>query len=129
MPSYPPVVCVVEDDPAVRNALKFFLEVEGLAVRTYVGAARLLDDSELPSCRCLVVDYRMPVMDGLELVMALRARAITAAVIMMTGRVTRDLRIRAEKLGIRRVIEKPLPDGDLLKAIRTAIDDAQSPSG
>jgi len=48
---------------------------------------------------------------------------------MMTGRVTRDLRIRAEKLGIRRVIEKPLPDGDLLKAIRTAIDDARSPSG
>jgi len=122
-------VCVVEDDAAVRNALKFFLEVEGLAVRTYDGAARLLDDSELPSCRCLVVDYRMPVMDGLELVMALRARAITAPVIMMTGRVTRDLRIRAGKLGVRRVIEKPLPDGDLLEAIRTAIDDAQSPSG
>ena len=57
-------MCVVEDDAAVRNALKFFLEVEGLAVRTYDGAARLLDDSELPSCRCLVVDYRLPAMDG-----------------------------------------------------------------
>ena len=75
------------------------------------------------------MDYRLPAMDGLELVVALRARAITAPVIMITGRATPDLRVRAEKLGVRPVIEKPLPDGDLLNAIQTAIDEAQSPSG
>jgi two-component system response regulator FixJ len=116
-----PVVCVVEDDGAVRNALKFSLEVEGLAVRLYDGPASLLDDPGLPSCRCMVVDFRMPAMDGLELVQVLRTREIAAPVIMITGRATRDLRRRAEKLGIRRVIEKPLPDGELLKAVRAAI--------
>ncbi|MBS0525716.1 MAG: response regulator [Proteobacteria bacterium] len=116
-----PVVCVVEDDAAVRNALKFSLEVEGLAVRLYDGAASLLGDPGLPSCRCLVVDFRMPVMDGLELAGVLRMREITAPVIMITGRATRDLRLRAEKLGVRQVIEKPLPDGELVKAVQAAI--------
>ena len=86
-----PIVCVVEDDAAVRNALKFSLEVEGLAVRVYDGALSLLHDPELPSCRCLVVDFRMPAMDGLELVGELRTRGITTPVIMITGRATRDL--------------------------------------
>jgi FixJ family two-component response regulator len=121
MPPNSPVVCVVEDDAAVRNALKFSLEVEGLAVRLYNGAASLLGDPQLPSCRCLVVDFRLPAIDGLELVGVLRAREITAPVIMITGRATRDLKVRAAKLGIRCVIEKPLPDGDLLRAIQAAI--------
>ena len=116
-----PLVCVVEDDAAVRNALKFSLEVEGMAVRLYDGAASLLGDPRLPSCRCLVVDFRMPVMDGLELVGVLKTREIAAPVIMITGQATRDLRRRAEKLGVRGVIEKPLPDGELLKAVQAAI--------
>jgi FixJ family two-component response regulator len=116
-----PLVCVVEDDGAVRSALKFSLEVEGLAVRVYDGAASLLNDPGLPSCRCLVVDFRMPAIDGLELVQILRKRAVTTPVIMITGQATRDLRFRAQKLGIRRVIEKPLPDGELLKAVQAAI--------
>jgi len=122
-----PVVCVVDDDAAVRNALQFSLEVEGLSVRAHDGAANLLGDPELPSCHCLVVDYRMPVMDGLELVAALRARGIAAPVIMIASRVTRDLRVRAAKLGIRRVIEKPMPDGELQRAIQAAITGARSP--
>jgi FixJ family two-component response regulator len=129
MPSSPPVVCVVEDDTAVLNALKFSLEVEGLTVRAYDRAVALLGDPELPSCRCLVVDDRLPTIDGLELAEALKARGIKAPVIMITGRATRELRVRAGKLGIRCVIEKPLPDGELLNAIQVAIDDAQSPSG
>jgi FixJ family two-component response regulator len=128
MPSTSPVVCVVEDDAAVRNALKFSLEVEGLAVRLHDGAASLLEDPGLPSCRCLVIDFRLPAMDGLELAEELRTRAIAAPIIMITGRATRDLRARAAKLGVRRVIEKPLPDGDLLQAILDAITAAPSPS-
>jgi FixJ family two-component response regulator len=120
------MVCVVEDDAAVRNALKFSLEMEGLAVRAYTGASGLLDDPALPSCRCLVVDFRMPAMDGLELVEVLTARGITVPVIMITAQATRDLRLRARKLGIRRVIEKPWPDGELLKAVQAAMADTPS---
>lgn len=123
----PPIVCVVDDDAAVCNALKFALEIEGMEVRVYGGAQCLLDDPGLPSCRCLVVDYRMPAIDGLELVGVLRMRGIEAPIIMITGRATRDLRVRAGKLGIRRVIEKPLPDGDLLSAIRGAIGNDGAP--
>lgn len=121
-----PVVCVVEDDAAVRSALKFSLEVEGLSVRAYNRAAGLLDDPDLGSCRCLVVDFRMPEMDGLELVKVLAARGITTPVIMITGQATRDLGVRARKLGIRRVIEKPWPDGELVKAVQAALADAPS---
>lgn len=123
MPPNPPLVCIVEDDAAVRNALKFSLEVEGMAVRVYDGADSLLSDPGLPSCQCLVVDFRMPATDGLDLVKAIGARGIAIPVIMITGQATRDLRRRAEKLGIRRVIEKPLPDGDLLRAVQAAVGD------
>jgi len=119
-----PVVCVVEDDAAVRSALKFSLEVEGMAVRAYNNASGLLDDPDLPACRCLVVDFRMPQMDGLELVKVLAERGITTPVIMITGQTTRDLGVRARKLGIRRVIEKPWPNGELVKAVQAAIADA-----
>lgn len=122
-----PIVCVVEDDAAVRSALKFSLEAEGLQVRVHAGASSLLDDPELPSCRCLVVDYRMPAVDGLELVEALGARGIAAPVIIITGRATRDLRARAARLGVHRVLEKPLPDGDLPRAIEAAIGGRRSP--
>jgi two-component system, LuxR family, response regulator FixJ len=118
-----PVVCVVEDDAAVRNALKFSLEMEGLVVRAHGSAASLLNDLELTSCHCLVVDYRMPAMDGLELVGAVKARGITAPVIMITGQPSKDLRVRAGTLGILCVIEKPWPNGVLLKAIQIAIAD------
>jgi FixJ family two-component response regulator len=120
MPKHP-VVCVVEDDKAVRNALKFSLEVEGLDVRAYDGAPSLLEDPELPACDCFVVDFRMPAIDGLELVETLRARSITASILMITGRATRDLRVRAGKLDILRVIEKPLLAAALMCAIEAAI--------
>lgn len=126
MPSSP-VVCVVEDDAAVRNALKFSLELEGLAVRAHDGAASFLSDPALPFCHCLVVDYRMPAMDGLQVAGAVKARGITAPVIMITGQATKDLRVRAAKLGILCVIEKPLADGVLLKVIQAAIAGAPLP--
>jgi two-component system response regulator FixJ len=122
LPNFP-VVCVAEDDAAVRNALKFSLEMEGLAVRVHESAASLLSDPELASCHCLVVDYRMPAMDGLELVGVVKARGITAPVIMITGQGSRDLRIRAGRLGILCVIEKPWANGVLLQAIQAAIAD------
>jgi two-component system, LuxR family, response regulator FixJ len=116
-----PVICVVADDAAVRNALKFALEVEGLDVRAYDGPVSLLNDANLPPCGCLVIDYRMPVMDGLELIGVLRSRGMAAPVVMITGRANKELRAHAEKLGIHRLLEKPLSDGALLDSIRSAL--------
>ena len=63
----------------------------------------------------------MPVMDGLELTAALRERGLNGPAIMITGRANKDLRARAEKLGIRRLLEKPLTDSALIDAIRDAL--------
>ena len=115
------VVCIVDDDAAVRNALKFALETEGLLVCTYDGPVSLLADRHIPPFGCLIIDYRMPVMDGLELTAALRERGLRGPVIMITGRTSKELRARAEKLGIRHLLEKPLSDGALINAIRDAL--------
>ena len=69
-------VIVVDDDAAVRNSLKFALELEGLEVRLYEGPAELLADDALPAAGCLVVDYYMPSMSGVELVALLRERRV-----------------------------------------------------
>jgi FixJ family two-component response regulator len=116
------VVCIVDDDSAVRNALKFALEAEGLLVRTYDGPVSLLEDRHLPPFGCLVIDYRMPVMDGLELTAALRERGLYGPAIMITGRANKELRARAEKLGIRKLLEKPLSGSALVDAIRAVLE-------
>ena len=59
------IVLVVDDDAAVRAALKFALEVEGFHVRLYDGPQALLADHTLPERACFVVDYRMPEIDGI----------------------------------------------------------------
>jgi FixJ family two-component response regulator len=61
-----PVVIVVDDDPAIRNSLRFSLEIEGFAVRDYPDGMELLNDRELPRHGCLVIDENMPGMKGLD---------------------------------------------------------------
>jgi FixJ family two-component response regulator len=113
-------VLVVDDDAAVRAALKFALEVEGFGVRIYESAAALLADGNLPARACLVIDYRMPDVDGLELIDLLRARQVVLPAILISGRVNRQLRVRAERSGVTRVLEKPLSDTALVESIRRA---------
>lgn len=115
-------VLVVDDDAAVRSALKFALEAEGLEVRVYDGAAALLAEATLPPHGCLVVDYRMPVMDGLELIDTLRARQIDLPVILITGRAGKDLHLRAARSGVHRLLEKPLSGSALLDGVRAVLE-------
>lgn len=121
MSSFLDVVCIVEDDAAVRNALKFALEADGLKVQVFDGAVSFLNERHLPPFGCLVVDYRMPVMDGLELTAVLRERGVTVPTIMITGRSNKELWARAAKLGIYTVLEKPLSDRSLADTIKSAL--------
>ena len=121
MSNNPGPVLIVDDDAAVRSALKFALEVEGFRVRLYPGPEALLADLALPCCGCLVVDYRMPVMDGLALVETLRERQVSMPAILITSRANNQLRTVAARVGILQVLEKPLSDGALVAGIRQAL--------
>lgn len=121
MPAEPETVIVVDDDAAVRAALKFALEVEGFNVQLYDGGLAVLAAADLPKRGCLVIDYRMPTMDGVDLVAELRRRNVALPVILISARVTRALRDLAARLGLTRVLEKPLIDSALVENIRGAL--------
>lgn len=127
MPNDTGPVLVVDDDAAVRHALKFVLELEGLDVRLYGTGAELLRDASLPALGCLVVDYRMPGMDGFELVGRLRDRKVDLPAILVTGRLSGELQRRAAQAGFRRVVEKPFEDGSLLDSIHAALSAPSRP--
>jgi two-component system, LuxR family, response regulator FixJ len=116
------VVLVVDDDAAVRSALKFLLEIEGFDVRLYDSAAAVLADRLLPAEACLVADYRMPGMDGLQLVDALHARQVEIpAILIISERADDQLTRRARRSGIHEILEKPLSDSALVESIRHAL--------
>jgi FixJ family two-component response regulator len=112
---------VVDDDAAVRNSLKFALEMEGFDVRAYDGGPALLADAALASGGCLVVDQQMPGITGIELVGRIRDLSLDIPAILITGKASDDLRLTAALSGIRQVLEKPLEDSALLDGIRSAL--------
>jgi len=115
------LVLVVDDDAGVRDTLKFTLEVEGFEVRTYSSAQELLNEKSLRASSCLVTDYHMPAMTGLELVDQLRDRRISIPTILITSLADENLCNRAASGGVL-LIDKPVFGGRLLDALRKAFD-------
>jgi FixJ family two-component response regulator len=111
------VVGVVDDDPAVRNSLKFSLEIDGFVVRAYGDAKALLTETELSRFNCLVVDQNMPGTSGLDLVAELRRRGVVVPVILITSHPPKVLVARAGEAGVP-IVEKPLLGNALLEKIR-----------
>jgi len=109
------LILLVDDDLAVRESLKFALELEGLAVRAFSSGAELLRHPDLLRAGCLVLDYKMPEMDGFEVLSRLAARHVPLPVI--TPDATGPVRRRATAAGVRHVLEKPLSDSTLRDSI------------
>ncbi len=119
-PAPPPqdLVLVVDDDQAVRDALKFALELDGLKVDTCDSGAELLRHPRLPDARCLVLDYQMPGMNGFAVMSELRRRNVTLPVILITAPISREVLKRAMAAGAAGVLEKPLLEDTLIETIR-----------
>ena len=115
-----PVVAVVDDDVAVRGTLKFSLEIEGFAVRTYANGDDLLGDANLVAFACFIIDQRLPGMSGFELVAAMRRQRIDGPVILITSQPTIILREHAARAGIP-IVEKPLLGTTLLERVQAAV--------
>jgi FixJ family two-component response regulator len=120
-----PVIVVVDDDAAVRGSLKFALEIEGFAVRTYPKGADLLDDLHLVDCACFIIDQKLPGMNGLEVVAKLRKEHIAAPVILITSAPNNAVQRGAALAGVP-IVEKPLLGNTLIDRVRDAI--AHSPT-
>jgi FixJ family two-component response regulator len=115
-----PVIVVVDDDAAVRGSLKFALEIEGFAVRTYPKGADLLDDLRLADCACFIIDQKLPGMNGLDVVAELRKGHIAAPVILITSAPNNMVQQRAAQAGVP-IVEKPLLGNALIDRVRYAI--------
>jgi two-component system, LuxR family, response regulator FixJ len=115
-----PIIAVVDDDAAVRNSLKFSLEIDGFAVRTYASADELLSAGSLMDVQCLIIDQDMPRMRGLELAAALREQGVEVPVLLISGRMTPAVSRDASVAGIP-IIEKPFLGNGLLESIRAAV--------
>ena len=113
----PPVVVIVDDDPAVCSSLKFSLELEGFAVRAYGSAAELLQAGSLNDCDCFVIDQRMPGMTGMELITNLRREKMQTPAILLISHPNPALSARAAAANVP-IIEKPLLGNALVDRIR-----------
>ncbi len=114
------IVCVIDDDEAVRDSLDFLLGAAGFDVRLHASAEDFLSD--IPAeCGCVVTDVRMPGMDGVTLIQTLRQRGCTAPVIVMTGHGDVPLAVAAMKAGAADFLQKPYSDQAILDTVRTAL--------
>jgi RNA polymerase sigma factor (sigma-70 family) len=120
-----PIVFVVDDDPAMRESLRWLIESIGLTVRTHATAREFLDSYDPTSVGCLVLDVRMPGLSGLELQDRLASRGTLLPIIMITGYAEVPMAVRAMKAGAIDFIEKPFSDQDLLDRVRYAIELSQ----
>ncbi|HLW26297.1 MAG TPA: response regulator FixJ [Kiloniellales bacterium] len=114
-------IFIVDDDPAVRDSLAVLLEVEGYRVRVFDSAESFLEAWTPQLQGGLLLDVRMPGMDGLELLERLNKLGNHLPVVVMTGHGDVPLAVRSMKLGALDFIEKPLSDTLLLEAVRTMI--------
>jgi two-component system, LuxR family, response regulator FixJ len=115
-------VALVDDDEAVLDSLKSFLERRGLAVTTFTNAQELLRlvDSGA-QFECVVTDVRMPDMSGVELQSALANRDCAWPLILITGHGDVGMAVSALKAGAADFIEKPTDDQRLLASIQEAV--------
>jgi len=117
-----PVVFVVDDDPAMRDSLRWLIESTGLRVETYPDGKTFLDAIRGDMPGCLVLDVRMPGMSGLDLQSELARRGIGLPTIVITGHAEVPMAVRAVKAGAIDFIEKPFSDQLLLDRVRQGIE-------
>jgi len=114
-------VYVVDDNPAVRDAIRWLVEEVGLQAQVYSTALEFIDDFDPAAVGCLVLDIRMPGMGGLELQDYLQSKDYTVPVIVVTGHGDVPMAVRAMKCGAFDFLQKPFNDQTLLDTIFLAI--------
>jgi|SRR5690625_496896 len=112
-------IFIIDDDAAVRDSLAVLLEVEGYQTRAFASAESFLEVWSPEMRGGLLLDVRMPGMDGLELLGQLNKLGNHLPVVVMTGHGDIPLAVRSMKLGALDFVEKPLTDSLLLETVRS----------
>jgi two-component system response regulator FixJ len=110
-------VYLVDDDEAIRRSAGFMLKTSGYKVSAYASGVELLKDSRDLEPGCILLDVRMPEMDGLQVQQALKDRGIGFPVIIMTGHGDVGVAVQAMKAGAVDFIEKPFEKAVLISAM------------
>ena len=118
-------VYVVEDDEAVRDSLELLLKSDGKPVKTYESATAFLKDYSDKMAGCIVLDIRMPGMDGMELQKKLNDKHSILPIIFVTGHGDVPMAVDAMKEGAVDFIQKPYREEALLEKIEAALEQDQ----
>src|SRR5215470_11322875 len=116
------VVYVVDDDASVRGALADLFDSVGLDTRTYAAAGDFLAAKLVDKPGCIVIDVRLPDMNGLDFHTRLIQQGVRLPVVMITGYGDIPMSVRAMKRGAVDFLPKPFHDQDMLDAVTTAVE-------
>ena len=112
-----PLILLVEDDVALGRALQFTLQIDGYLVELLDSAEALLEREFPGGLVCVITDFYLPGLSGIDALEMLRRRDVTAPAILMTTQPSPRLVARAQRAGVA-VLEKPILDGRLKTAIK-----------
>ena len=116
------LIHIVDDEEAIRRSASFMLKTSGFDVQTWPSGVAFLKEARNAPTGCILLDVRMPEMDGLEVQQALLTNGIAMPVIVLTGHGDISIAVRAMKAGAVDFIEKPFEKAILLEAIEVAFD-------
>jgi FixJ family two-component response regulator len=116
-----PVICIVDDDDAVRRALARLVESMGMRAEPFDSPAGLLHDGPSEDVDCFLLDVQLPGMDGFELHDRVVDTGLRRPVIFLTAHPDERKRTRAREAGAVAYLEKPFDEQALSRAIQTAL--------
>jgi len=119
--NYEPTVFIVDDDPAVRDSLRWLLESMRLKVATFGSAEDFLKFYTMHMIGCLILDVRMPGMSGLQLQQFLIKQKYSLPILFITGHGDIPMAVRAMQAGAMYFLEKPFEDQVLLDYVHEAL--------
>lgn len=110
-------VYVVDDDTSVRTSFFFAMTTLGYIVRPFSGGQEFLDHASALKSGCVLLDMRMPDVDGIQVIEMLGDRIASLPVVLMTGHGDISMAVRAMKLGASDFLEKPFEEAQMLEAV------------
>lgn len=116
-----PSVHVIDDNSAVRDAIRWLIEQVGFTAQIFASAAEFLEAYHEDMAGCIVLDIRMPGMSGLDLQQKLVEMGATLPIIIITGHGDVPVTVRAMKAGAFEFLQKPFSDQALLDSISAAM--------